>query len=130
MGKKLRPEHLAFFRARMAEHTSVEDLVAIASDSHYLFKVTRSDGRSSLVVVLTDAYEFGDADEIDLPRETDFVVLGMPHASYDEDMRRALRRRGTGIGHVVRFMAAVNLPRPFEFQNKAEREGDAKAARG
>ena len=125
MGKELHRSHLAFFRARMTDHTAVSKYHVIHSGDHYLFNVDLVKG-SSIIVLLTDAYQFGLADTLLMPKNIDYVVMGMPHAGYSEDAARVLKAKHIGIGHIGKFMGAINTPKPWEYRTPEERKADQK----
>ena len=124
MGRELRPEHLGFFHARMTEHDRVESVDALPNNDEYMFRVHRTRGRSPVTVHFTDAYRYGMMDYISRPKEVgrgSFVVLGMPHASYDEEIIDDARRDGIGIGHIGKFMGALTRDNVSEYETPQER---------
>ena len=122
MGKDLHIQNLTFFYDRMADHTGVSSYEVIPEDEHYLFRVLRKK-YGSVLVLLTDAYEFSEADAFLMPPETDYIVV-VPHASYDTAIRRHLAREQVGIGYIGKFMGAINYSRPWEYLTQEERKQD------
>ena len=104
----------------MDEHSRVTRWSVIPSDDEYLFRITRTlDGREADVIVhLTDAYRYGLAEFYARPSdlgEGSFIVIGMPHASTDEDVIEEVRRRRIGLGHIGKFMGALNFANIWEY---------------
>ena len=126
MGKTLLPRHLDFFTARMDEHSAVARLEPIPSEDEYLFRIVRvSDSRNDVIVHLTDAYHYGLADLFARPRQLrsgSFVVLGLPHGSFDDDVVAAARARRIGVGHIGKLMGALNYERVWEYMTPEERD--------
>ena len=127
MGKALRPEHITFFTARMDEHSRVVDWVVTPNEHEYLFTIRRklSASESSLIVHLTDAYRYGLAEFFARPKQLragSFVVLGMPHASVDLEVVETAKTKRIGIGHVGKFMGALNYKNIWEYVPPEERK--------
>ena len=119
MGKSLRSEHISFFTARMEEHSRVSKWEVIANKHEYLFKIRRrlSGSENDVIVHLTDAYRYGLAEFFARPnqlRTGSYVVIGMPHASADPDVIEEASEHHIGIGHIGKFMGALNSKRIWE----------------
>lgn len=124
MGKNLHRTNLGFFCARMDEHTAVSNYRIIYSDEHYLFNLDLIKGES-ITVLLTDAYHFSKADILSMPQDVDYVVV-VPHADYSRDAEQVLKDKHIGIGHIGKFMGAINTPKPWEYRTPEERKADRK----
>lgn len=124
MGRELRSEHLAFFHARMTEHDVVEAVDVLPNNDEYVFRITRTRGRSAVNVHLTDAYSYGKVEYASRPNEIQrgsFVVLGLPHGSYEDKVMEGARRDGIGIGHIGKLMGALNSDRAWEYETPDEK---------
>ena len=126
MGKALRPEHIRFFTNRMADHNRVIYSVPIVNEHEYLFKIRRSISRSEedIIVHLTDAYRYGLAEFYARPSELktgSFVVIGMPHADAALEVIEEAKEYGIGIGHIGKFMGALNVQNVWEYMTPEER---------
>ncbi len=135
MGKALRTEHIEFFVARMNEHDSVTHFELIPDKDEYLYKVTRRLGRkeSSVTVHLADTYRYGIADLYARPKRLgrgSFVVLGLPHGSVDKEAVKEAKEHEIGIGHIGKFMGALNYGNIWEYQSPQERREQARQERG
>lgn len=119
MGKNLHPLNLGFFCDKMENHTAVSNYKVIYSDEHHLFDVELTTGRS-IHVLLTDAYHFSNADVLSMPQDVDYVVV-VPHANYSGDAERILNAKRIGIGHIGKFMGAINYSKPWEYRTREER---------
>ena len=126
MGKQLRPEHIGFFTDRMDEHSRVLNWVPIEHQHECLFRIRRSISRSQqdVVVHLTDAYLYGLAEFYARPSELksgSFVVIGMPHADTSSEVIEEAKKYGIGIGHIGKFMGALNVQNVWEYLPPEER---------
>lgn len=127
MGKALRREHLAFFGARMNDHSRVSNWESIANQHEYLFRIRRtlSGSVSEVIVHLTDAYRYGLAEFYARPnqlRAGSFVVIGMPHADAAPEVIEVAREHRIGVGHIRKFMGALNHKNIWEYITPEERE--------
>ena len=127
MGKTLRPEHIAFFTARMNEHNLVSSWVVIDNPHEYLFRIRRilHGSESDVIVHLTDAYRYGSAEFIARPEQLkagSYVVIGMPHADADPELIEKAKEHRIGIGDIGKFMGALNYEKIWEYMTPDERE--------
>ena len=127
MGKTLRPEQIIFFDARMKEHNLVSNWVPITDQHEYLFRVRRklSGSESDVIVHLTDAYRYGLAEFFARPKQLragSYVVIGMPHADADPEVVEEAMKRRIGIGHIGKFMGALNYKNIWEYMTPEERQ--------
>ena len=126
MGKALRPEHIAFFTSRMDEHDQVNNWMLIENQHEYLFRIRRTlNGTESDVIVhLTDAYHYGLAEFFARPNELQagsYVVIGMPHANVGSEVIERAKGHRIGIGHIGKFMGALNYKNVWEYMTPDER---------
>ncbi len=126
MGKALRPEHISFFTARMNDHTRVRAWEPIANRHEYLFRIRRtlSGSQSDVIVHLTDTYRYGLAEFFARPKEIragSYVVIGMPHADAAPEVIEKAREHRIGIGHIRKFMGALNYKNIWEYMTVDER---------
>lgn len=134
MGKALRPEHIAFFTTRMDEHHLVINWVPMDYAHEYLFRIRRKlAGRESDVMVhLTDAYRYGLAEFFARPdqlRAGSYVVIGMPHADADDEVIEIAKKERIGIGHIDKFMGALNYRKIWEYMTPEERQQEEEERR-
>ena len=127
MGKALRPEHIGFFTARMDEHNRVSLWEPITNQHEYLFRIRRTlpGSQSDVIVHLTDTYRYGLAEFYARPNQLksgSFVVIGMPHADADSEVIEIARVHHIGIGHIGKFMGALNSMNIWEYMTREERE--------
>ena len=127
MGKALRPEHIRFFTARMDGHSRVIRWTLIDNEHEYLFKIKRelAGTHSDVIVHLTDAYGYGLSDFYARPDEIkggSFVVIGMPHANASDDVIEKGKEHHIGIGHIGKFMGALNCDNVWEYMTAEEQE--------
>ena len=126
MGKILRPEHIRFFTVRMSEHDRVSNWLPIENQHEYLFRVRRKlrGSESDVIVHLTDAYRYGLAEFFARPKQLrpgSYVVIGMPHAGADPEVVEKAKEHRIGIGHIGKFMGALNYKKIWEYMTPEER---------
>lgn len=134
MGKALRPEHRDFFTARMDEHNLVSNWELIANQHEYLFRIRRtlSGCASDMIVHLTDAYRYGLAEFFARPtqlRAGSYVVIGMPHADAEPEVIDEAKQHLIGIGHIGKFMGALNYKNIWEYMTPDERQQEQEEQR-
>lgn len=127
MGQTLRPEHLNFFTERMDEHDRVVTWTPIFHKHEFLFTIKRQlhHSTNNIVVHLTDAYRYGLAEFYSRPKQLragSFVVIGMPHASAPSEVIKEARKHRVGVGHIGKFMGALNYRRVWEYMTPTERQ--------
>lgn len=132
MGKVLRREHITFFTARMDEHNLVSGWEPIANKDEYLFRIKRrlTGTDDDVIVHLTDAYRYGLAEFFARPdqlRAGSFIVLGMPHADAALDVIELAKKHRIGVGHIGKFMGALNYNKIWEYMTAEERRREQEA---
>jgi hypothetical protein len=133
VGKNLRPVHIRFFQERMAEHNRVQAAFPIPSDDEFLFVVRRIGDLSDVTVHLTDAYAYSELEYLARPNQlgrNSFVVLGLPHGTYADDVVEMARADGIGVGHIAKFMGALGRRNVWEYESPQEREARQRRERG
>ena len=126
MGKALRREHITFFTARMDEHDRVSNWLVIENQDEHLFRIRRTlpGSESEVIVHLTDAYRYGLAEFFARPSQLgagSYVVMGMPHADADLEVIEKAKEHRIGIGHIRKFMGALNSKNIWEYMTPDER---------
>ena len=126
MGKSLRREQIGFFTARMDEHNLVSSWEPIANQHEYLFMIRRTlaGSKSDVIVHLTDAYRYGLAELFARPKQLragSYVVIGVPHADADVEVIEIAKNHRIGIGHIGKFMGALNYENIWEYMTPEER---------
>ena len=122
MSKDLRPEHIDFFMARMKDHSSVTCIEDISTDEFYIYKLFRTGDLSPVIVYLSDAYEFTDAEFLARPKKPrpDYILIALPHASGPES--KTCRKEKVGIGKIRALMGALNKRNLWEYVPPEERD--------
>ena len=127
MGKVLRQEHLNFFTSRMDDHSRVNTWRPIPDEHEYLFLIRRrlNQSENNVIIHLTDAYRYGLAEFFARPRQlrsgSSFVVMGMPHATAPLDVIQEAKNARIGVGHIGKFMGALNYKNVWEYMTPDER---------
>jgi hypothetical protein len=111
----------------MIEHTCVERWEPLDNAVEYLYLIERKRGLPDVRVHLSDAYEYSRGEYLARPEEVAggnvFVVLGDPHASGPSAALVAEARKDrVGIGHIGKFMGALNSRNVWEYEAPEERE--------
>ena len=127
MGKGLHQQHIAFFTSKMDEHSRVVNWMLIEDQYEYIFRIRRRlhGSESDVIVHLTDAYRYGFSDFFTRPnqlRTGSFVVIGMPHADVDPAAIGEARQHCIGIGHIGKFMGALNFENIWKYMTPDERQ--------
>ena len=127
MGKALHLTNLNFFMDRMDDHDKVVNCIAIDNTDEYLFKVRRKllGNESDVIVHLADAYRYSLAEFFARPGQLktgSYVVLGMPHADVSSEVIEEARKYGIGVGHIGKFMGALNHKNLWEYKSPEERQ--------
>ena len=76
------------------------------------------------MVHLTDAYKYSIAEFYVRPsqiRSDSYVVIGMPHASADSEVIEKAKEHRIGVGHIGKFMGALNYPNFWDYMTSEER---------
>ena len=112
MGKNLSEyHHISFFVARMKGMKDiVEALEPIPDAKDYLYRIKRRK-RSPVIVHLSDAYSYGEADYDARPTQIKkgaFILIALPHGDYDEDLVTRATKDGIGVGKIADLMRALN----------------------
>ena len=134
LGKALRRLHITFFTSRMDEHDRVSDWVLIPDEHEYLFRITQRQTGSErdVIVHLTDAYSYSLAEFYARPKKLkagSFVVIGMPHANAGTCVIEKAKEHRIGIGHIGKFMGALNSRNIWEYMNMEERKEEEEKKR-
>ena len=98
----------------------------IVNEHEYLFRIRRtlSGSESDVIVHLTDAYRYGLAEFFARPKQLragSYVVIGMPHADADSEVIEKAKKHRIGIGHIGKFMGALNSTKIWEYMTTDER---------
>ncbi len=110
----------------MNEHSCVASWEPLDNDEEYLYLIKRTRGLPDVRVHLSDAYEYSRGEYLARPAEVmkrnSFVVLGDPNAYAPSGALVAeARKDGIGIGHIRKFMGALNSRDVWEYEAPEER---------
>ena len=112
MGKNLSEyHHISFFVTCMkGMEDIVEALEPIPDAKDYFYRIKRRK-RSPVIVHLSDAYSYGEADYDARPTQIKkgaFILIALPHGGYDEDLVTRATKDGIGVGKIGDLMRALN----------------------
>lgn len=131
MGKDLHPSILDFFKDRMSGHNNVASFREESDDENYLFRIARARQRDEILVWLTDAYLFTDADYYARPAKLsagDYIVVAKPEGGFHVP-QEAIDDQFIGVGQIGKFMGALNSRKMWTYLTRDEREKLEREAR-
>jgi hypothetical protein len=110
----------------MNEHSRVARWEPLDNEDEYLYRIIRTGGLSEVRVHLTDAYEYSRAEYLARPaavmQRNSFIVLALPHAHQaGSGLIAEARSDGVGIGHIGKFMGALNSRDVAAYETPEER---------
>jgi hypothetical protein len=109
--KRPRPEHRRWLIQKLLTTPTVSDVDAV--DDFRL--IVRRDSMSTIYVYLTNAYELGVADVIEImgaASETTCIVSTMSYNQYSGEAKETARERGVGLFRGVEFLGAIYYDGP------------------
>lgn len=111
MSKNIRPSITEYFRERMTEHSHVVRCEDISTNDFVIYRIYRDRGFPSVVVYLSDAYEFTDAEFLARPQnpKLDYILL----VGYGASGHYA--RKKVGIGNMKGLMGALTSRNVWEY---------------
>jgi hypothetical protein len=124
MGKDLHPSIIDFFIERMSGHNNVADFRDESDEENYLFRIVRARQRDTVLVWLSDAYEFTDADYYARPTALgpgDFILVAKPEGGFHLD-QESIDHARIGVGQIGKFMGALNSREMWTYLTRDERE--------
>lgn len=104
--KRPRPQQQEFFVSTVRQRPTV-DAVAQVDDHHF---IVERDGKTTLVVYLTNKYMLSVADVMEILEEsveTNCIVSTMGHNKYSPDAKQYCRDSGVGLFVAPEFLGAV-----------------------
>ncbi|HEY8696418.1 MAG TPA: hypothetical protein VIM02_02280 [Rhizomicrobium sp.] len=116
-----------YFEARMAEHNCVAACTRVEAGDEVVYRIERTNGRKSLLVFLSDAYSFGQAEYLGRPtiiRRGDFVLVARPEGGLGDVSLERAKNDGIGIGKLAKLMGALNMDDVSRYRTPEEREAD------
>lgn len=108
----------------MSGHSNVADMRDESDDENYIYRIARAKQRDEILVWLTDAYLFTDADYYSRPPELragDFILVAKPEGGFHLDIETIHRER-IGVGQIGKFMGALNAKEMWTYLTQDERE--------
>lgn len=112
--------NIRFIEARMAEHDCVASCDRADVGSDVVFRIERTQGRPSLNLFCSDAYEFGLAEYLGRPpliRKGDIILL-KPASKCTEDARKRSGSDRVLIADFRTLMGALNWSDVFKYEPK------------
>lgn len=110
----------------MDDHNIVRSWDPLDNRDEYLYRIVRTKGLPVVHVHLSDAYEYSRAEYLSRPKEVErdnsFIMLALPHAhEASAELIAEARRNGLGIGHIGKFMGALNMRNVSQYETPDER---------
>lgn len=108
MGKDLHYSIRPFIERALTNHNAVKEIEDITTDDYFAYKIKRNFGLSDVLVVLSDAYYFGESvveDRIDIFKNGGFYLIARPEARGFESN---IPEERIGIGQIGKLLGALN----------------------
>lgn len=108
MGKDLHYSILPFIKNALIGHDKVLDVISIPDPDFFIFQIIRAGKLSSLYVVLSDDYHFGDYNKMikhSILKDGGFILLARPEAN-NFDANEPNNK--IGIGKIGKLLGAIH----------------------
>lgn len=109
MGKDLHYSIRPYIERALSNHSAVKEIQPVECDEYYAYNIKRNFGMTDVLVVLSDAYYFGEANLESKPKilkNGGFFLIARPEASnYVEN----LEKERIGIGKLGTLLGALNV---------------------
>ena len=108
MGKDLHYSIRPFIERALTNHSAVKEIKDITTDDYFAYRIKRNFGLSDIVVVLSDAYYFGDSvteDRMEIFKDGGFYLIARPEAKGFEEN---IPEEKIGIGQIGKLLGALN----------------------
>jgi len=108
MGKNIHYSIRPFIENALNNHFAVEKIEKIVLDDFYAYKITRRREMSSLIVVLSDDYDFNDESIQKKPsilKDGGFFLKAKPEGY---GISRSLPEEKLGLGGIGKLLGAIN----------------------
>lgn len=108
MGKDLHYSIRPFIERALTNHSAVKEIKDITTDEFYAYKIKRNFGLSDVIVVLSDAYYYGDSvaeDRIEVFKDGGFYLIARPEAKGFESN---ILEEKIAIGQIGKLLGALN----------------------
>ena len=120
---ELHPQIISFFISRLSEHNCVESWERVPHKTEILYKVTRKHGLRPVIVHLSDAYLYTQAEFAARPVGIgDFILVARPEASIDPAAIELGNKMDVPIGKIGKLMGALNVKHIWEYRSPNERQ--------
>ena len=109
MGKDLHYSIRPFIERALTNHRAVKEIKDITTDEFYAYKIKRNFGLSDVIVVLSDAYYYGDSiaeDRIDIFKKGGFYLIARPEA---KGFETNIPEEKIAIGQIGKLLGALNM---------------------
>ncbi|MFZ0882371.1 MAG: hypothetical protein WAN14_03160, partial [Candidatus Acidiferrales bacterium] len=111
---------------KMEAHNRVERCVRQNADGECIFEIQRKGDLPTLMVYLSDAYDYGLGEYLSRPRSLgrgDFILIADPNANFDESVVPRAREDEIGIGNIKKFMGALNFRNVWMYDTPDAKKG-------
>jgi len=112
MGKDLHHLILEFFHKAVGGHQDVERIEDISNSEYYIFKIIRKRGMREIVVLLSDAYYYGDIDYHMRPPELNnggMILIAKPESHFSTDEQENYESEKILIGKIGILLGALRV---------------------
>ncbi len=128
MGRNLHYTIPQYLERTLNKHARVESLLRIdspTSDDCYLYKITRINGISDMIVHASDEYQYQLTDYFQKPNqitEGSFILIARPEATYDDAIVEIASQDQISIGKFGALMGALYIEQHWDYVPKERRE--------
>lgn len=124
MGKDLHYSIRPFIERALRNHRLVREVIEVANDDFYVYRVKRDSGMKDVIIVLSDDYTFNDYSYQSKPsilKEGGIFLIAKPEASCSERNEEADR---IVIGRIGRTLGALNKNEFWTYEPQEKKKRD------
>ena len=120
MGKDLHYSIRPFIERALTNHNAVKEIKDISTDKYFAYRIKRNFGLSDIIVVLSDAYYFGEsvmADRMEIFKNGGFYLIARPEArGYETN----IIKEKIGIGQIGKLLGAINQEEFWTYKRRTD----------
>lgn len=126
MGKDLHRLILEFFHKTVGNHQDVERIEDITNSEYYIFKIIRRGGMREIVVLLSDAYYYGEIDYHMRPPELNnggMILIAKPESQFSTVDQENYENEKILIGKIGILLGALRINDFWTYQKSRKYSG-------
>ncbi len=117
-------KNVRFALEALEKHSKVQQCTHVPDDEESILRIDRTDGMSTVMVYLADAYDFSLGEyacRSSRIRRGDFILVSGFGPDIDTATIDMARKDGIGVGNLRRLMGALNYRNVWEYKSPEER---------